>query len=31
VALANKMARALWAMWKNGTAYNGNDALRFAD
>ena len=29
VALANKMARALWAMWKNGTTYSGNDALCF--
>jgi len=30
VALANKMARILWAVWTRNTEFNGNDALRFA-
>lgn len=30
VALANKMARSIWAIWTRDTTYNGNDALRFA-
>ena len=30
VALANKMARQLWAIWTKETDYNGNDRLRFA-
>jgi len=30
VALANKMARILWAVWTRKTEFNGNDALRFA-
>lgn len=30
MALANKMARSIWAIWTRETTYNGNDALRFA-
>jgi transposase len=30
VALANKMARIMWAVWTRHEAFNGNDALRFA-
>lgn len=30
VALANKMARILWAVWTRKTEFNGNDAMRFA-
>lgn len=30
VALANKMARIMWAVWTRKEAFNGNDALRFA-
>ena len=30
VALANKMARVMWAVWTRKTAFNGDDALRFA-
>jgi transposase len=30
VALANKMARIIWAVWTRHEAFNGNDALRFA-
>jgi len=30
VALANKMARVIWATWSREENYNGNDALRFA-
>lgn len=30
VALANKMARILWAVWTRKTDFNGDDALRFA-
>ena len=30
VALANKMARVMWAVWTHKTAFNGDDALRFA-
>ena len=30
IALANKMARSIWAIWTGETTYNGNDALRFA-
>ena len=30
VALANKMARIIWATWSREENYNGNDALRFA-
>ena len=30
VALANKMARIIWAVWTKHEAFNGNDALRFA-
>lgn len=30
VALANKMARIVWATWSRQENYNGNDALRFA-
>ena len=29
VALANKMARIIWAVWTRETSFNGNDALRF--
>ena len=30
VALANKMARMMWAVWTRQCNYDGNDALRFA-
>ena len=30
VALANKMARIIWAVWTRQNTFNGNDALRFA-
>lgn len=30
VALANKMARIMWAVWTRKEPFNGNDALRFA-
>ena len=30
VALANKMARIIWAVWTQKTTFNGDDALRFA-
>ena len=30
VALANKMARIIWAVWTRHDKFNGNDALRFA-
>ena len=30
VALANKMARIMWAVWTRQEPFNGNDALRFA-
>lgn len=30
VALANKMARIMWAVWSRHEAFDGNDALRFA-
>lgn len=30
IALANKMARSIWAIWTSESNYNGNDALRFA-
>lgn len=30
VALANKMARILWAVWTRNTNFDGNDALRFS-
>ena len=30
VALANKMARIMWAVWTRHESFNGNDALRFA-
>ena len=30
VALANKMARIMWAVWTRQDTFNGNDALRFA-
>lgn len=30
VALADKMARIMWAVWTRHEAFNGNDALRFA-
>ena len=30
IALANKMARSIWAIWTGETTYNSNDALRFA-
>jgi len=30
VALANKMARIMWAVWTRHEAFNGDDALRFA-
>ena len=30
VALANKMARIMWAVWTRHHEFNGNDALRFA-
>lgn len=30
VALANKMARIVWAVWTRRTPFNGDDALRFA-
>ncbi len=30
VALANKMARIMWAVWTRKEAFNPNDALRFA-
>ena len=30
VALANKMARIVWALWTQQTTFNGDDALRFA-
>ena len=30
VALANKQARIIWAMWTRGTTFDGDDALRFA-
>jgi len=30
VALANKMARIIWAVWTRHDTFNGNDALRFA-
>jgi len=30
VALANKMARIIWAVWTRQQKYNGNDANRFA-
>lgn len=29
VALANKMARILWAVWTKATDFNGNHAMRF--
>jgi len=29
VALANKLARIIWAVWTRGTTFNGDDALRF--
>ena len=29
VALANKMARIIWAVWTRGTDFNANDAARF--
>jgi len=29
VALANKMARIIWAVWTRKTTFNGDDALRF--
>ena len=29
VALANKLARIIWAVWTRGTTYNGDDALQF--
>lgn len=31
VALANKMARIIWAVWTKQSTFNGDDALRFAD
>ena len=30
VALANKMARIIWAVWTRTEVFNGDDALRFA-
>jgi transposase len=30
VALANKMARIMWAVWTRHETFNGEDALRFA-
>ena len=30
VALANKMARIIWAVWTRHETFNGDDALRFA-
>jgi transposase len=30
VALANKMARIMWAVWTRKALFNGDDALRFA-
>lgn len=30
VALANKLARIVWAVWTRQIPFNGNDALRFA-
>lgn len=30
VALANKQARIIWAIWTRGTVFDGNDAERFA-
>ena len=30
VALANEMARIIWAVWSRHEAFDGNDALRFA-
>ena len=30
VAMANKMARILWAVWTRQTDFNGDDAMRFA-
>ena len=30
VALANKLARIVWAVWSQGRAFDANDALRFA-
>lgn len=30
VALANKMARIIWAVWTEQKTFNGDDALRFA-
>ena len=30
VALANKMARIMWAVWTRGTDFNGGHAMRFA-
>jgi transposase len=30
VALANKMARIMWAVWTRHESFNGDDALRFA-
>ena len=30
VALANKMARIMWAVWTRHGTFNGNDAVRFA-
>jgi transposase len=30
VALANKMARIIWAVWTRQDRFNGNDPLRFA-
>jgi len=30
VALANKMARIMWAVWTRHERFNGDDALRFA-
>lgn len=30
VALANKMARVMWAVWTRQTDFNGDDAMRFA-
>jgi len=30
VALANKMARIMWAVWTRHETFNGDDALRFA-
>jgi hypothetical protein len=30
VALANKMARIMWAVWTRHEAFDGDNALRFA-